>query len=121
MPIGYRPQRDGHLVTLEVMSAVTLELNDSVCYEEMTYPALPKHIISFGVVSLTDTGVSLIALSIVTPSDVYGWLESRSCGITVVAPSCGYVMSTVAARTPEGVAAVTAVPKDVRDKSHDPS
>lgn len=121
MPIGYRPQRDGHLVTLEVMSAITLELNDPVCYEEMTYSALPKHIISLRVISFTDTGMSFVALSVVTPSDVYGWLESRSCGITVVAPSRGYVMSTVAARTPEGVAAVTAVPKDRRDKSHDPS
>jgi hypothetical protein len=108
-------------VTLEVMSAVTLELDDPVCHEEVTNTAGPEHTIPLGVISLTDAGVSFVALSVVTPSDIYGRLKRRSCGITVVAPPRGYVMSTVAARTPECVTAVTAVPKDRRDKSHIPS
>lgn len=102
-----------------MMGAVTLIPELAIGDKEVTDTTGPEDFVSVRVISLADARMILIALGIVTPGDVDRWLKGWRAVMSVILPACSYVMSSITAWTPKGVAPIGTVSKNRRDKTHE--
>jgi hypothetical protein len=99
------------------MSAVTEELDLTVSHEAMAQAALKRgRLLAFSyevaIEGAPATRSGNEAWNVVTVTDMDRRLERWRVRVSVVGPPCGYVMSFLTSRTPEGIASVSVVPED---------